>query len=101
MRVQTIQKMKRVCKRKVMIDALTVCFEVIDHYHLDCISQLDYGEAYDLYEFQLFRIEGRYYDNVYTITYMDDDTEIEFAENGAYPPNQNGLIHPQLSLKWA
>ena len=24
-----------------------------------------------------------------------------FAENGAYPPNQNGLIHPQLSLKWA
>ncbi len=23
------------------------------------------------------------------------------AENGAYPPNQNGLIHPQLSLKWA
>ena len=23
------------------------------------------------------------------------------AENGAYPPNKNGLIHPQLSLKWA
>ena len=25
----------------------------------------------------------------------------KIAENGAYPPNQNGLIHPQLSLKWA
>ena len=27
--------------------------------------------------------------------------EEQNAENGAYPPNQNGLIHPQLSLKWA
>ena len=26
---------------------------------------------------------------------------VKIAENGAYPPNQNGLIHPQLSLKWA
>ena len=46
--------------------------------------------------------------------FYDDDDEIYFyqrvngndndskvAENGAYPPNQNGLIHPQLSLKWA
>lgn len=24
----------------------------------------------------------------------------EVAENGAYPPTQNGLIHPQLLLKW-
>ena len=71
--------MKRVCKRKVMIDALTVCFEVENHYHFDRISSLDFGETYDLYEFQLVRIEGRYYDNVYTITYMDDDTEIEFG----------------------
>ena len=22
------------------------------------------------------------------------------GENGAYPPTQNGLIHPQLLLKW-
>ena len=27
--------MKRVCKRKVMIDALTVCFEVENRYHYD------------------------------------------------------------------
>ena len=25
---------------------------------------------------------------------------MEDAENGAYPPTQNGLIHPQLLLKW-
>ena len=24
-----------------------------------------------------------------------------FGENGAYPPTQNGIIHPQLLLKWA
>ena len=35
---------------------------------------------YDLDEFQLIRVEGRYYDNVYTITYMDNDTEVEFGQ---------------------
>lgn len=63
-----------------MIDALTVCFEVENRYHFDRISSLDYGEVYGLYEFQLSRIEGRYYDNVYVITYMDDDMEIEFGQ---------------------
>lgn len=35
---------------------------------------------YDLDEFQLIRVEGRYYDNVYTITYTDNDTEVEFGQ---------------------
>ena len=34
--------MKRVCKRKVMIDALTVCFEVEYRYHYDRISLLHF-----------------------------------------------------------
>lgn len=34
--------MKRVCKRKVMIDALTVCFEVENRYHYDCLSSLNF-----------------------------------------------------------
>ena len=50
--------MKRVCKRKVMIDALTVCFEVENRYHFDRISELDFGDMYDLDEFQLVRVEG-------------------------------------------
>ena len=58
--------MKRVCKRKIQIDAMTVCFEVIDRYHYDQITELDFGQIYDLYEFQLIRTEGRYYNNVYT-----------------------------------
>ena len=98
--------MKRVCKRKVMIDALTVCFEVENHYHFDRISSLDFGETYDLNEFQLVRIEGRYYDNVYTITYMDDDTEIEFGQlkfnisRGSESDNlhENGNLKVWISL---
>lgn len=73
-------RMKRVCKRKVMIDALTVCFEVENRYHYDRISELEYGEIYDLYEFQLVRVEGRYYNNVYTIIYMDGDNQAEFGQ---------------------
>jgi len=98
--------MKRVCRRKVMIDALTVCFEVENRYHFDRISSLDYGETYDLYEYQLSRIEGRYYDNVYAITYMDDDTEIEFGQlkfnisRGSESDNlhENGNLKVWISL---
>lgn len=72
--------MKRVCKRKIQIDAMSVCFEVIDHYHYDQINELDFGQCYDLYEFQLIRTEGRYYNNVYTIIYMDGDSQVEFGQ---------------------
>ena len=58
---------KRICKRQIQIDALTVCFEVENKYHLDQISQLDFGECYDLGEFRLYRTDGRYYNNIYSI----------------------------------
>ena len=32
--------------------------------------------------------------------FAGNGTEGHGAENGAYPPTQNGLIHPQLLLKW-
>ncbi|MBR0333961.1 MAG: hypothetical protein IIX13_03410 [Bacteroidales bacterium] len=72
--------MKRVCRRKIQIDAMTVCFEVIDRYHYDQITELDFGQIYDLYEFQLIRTEGRYYNNVYAIIYMDGDCQTEFGQ---------------------
>ena len=72
--------MKRVCRRKIQIDAMTVCFEVIDRYHYNQITELDFEQIYDLYEFQLIRTEGRYYNNVYTIIYMDGDCQIEFGQ---------------------
>lgn len=61
--------MKRICKRDLQIDAFSLCFELTNNYHFDHIKQLDYGEVYDLYEFYLTRIEGKYYHNVYTIKY--------------------------------
>ena len=63
-----------------MIDALTVCFEVENRYHFDRISELDFGDMYDLDEFQLVRVEGRYYNNVYSIVYMDGDNQVEFGQ---------------------
>ena len=63
-----------------MIDALTVCFEVTDRYHYDRICELDFGQTYDMYEFQLMRVEGRYYNNVYAIIYMDGDSQVEFGQ---------------------
>ena len=72
--------MRRVCKRKVMLDALTVCFEVTNRYYYDHICELEYGEIYDLFEFQLLRVEGRYYNNVYSIIYMDGENLIEFGQ---------------------
>ena len=67
--------MKRVCKRKVMIDALTVCFEVENHYHFDRISSLDFGETYDLYEFQLVRIIIHIGNGIYIIIIPSLDTD--------------------------
>ena len=94
--------MKRVCKRKVMLDALTVCFEVENRYHFDHISELEYGGTYDLFEFQLVRVEGRYYNNVYTIIYMDEDNLIEFGQlkfnisNVATPNNLHDNGNPKV-----
>lgn len=72
--------MKRVCNRKVMIDALTVCFEVENRYHYDYLVKLRMGEIYEFYEFRLCRVEGRYYDNVYAIVYDVEGQDVEFGQ---------------------
>lgn len=72
--------MKRVCKRKVMIDAFTVCFEVQNNCHYNNLMNIGYGEYYDMAEFYLMRIEGRYYDNVYLIFVRDTDGIFEFGQ---------------------
>lgn len=79
MTVVTLNKMKRVCKRKVQIDALTVCFQVVNDYHYNNIIALDYGEVYELEDFNLVRITGRYYNNIYSILYYNGEEEQEFG----------------------
>lgn len=59
--------MKRVCKRPIQIDALTLCYEVARTDYYEKLSSLDYGKWLDIDEFRLYRTEGRYFENVYAI----------------------------------
>ena len=71
--------MKRVCKRPIQIDALTLCYEVASTEYYDKLSSLDYGEWLDIDEFRLYRIEGRYFENVYTIRLWNGTRNIEWG----------------------
>lgn len=73
--------MKRVCKRPIQIDALQVCFSVVNPYHYDQLKELELGAIYSPYEFILQRVEGRYYNNIYNIIVIDADAEAyEFGQ---------------------
>ena len=98
--------MKRVCRRKIQIDALTLCYEVENTYYYNQLRQLDFGASIDLNEFQLTRTTGRYYDNVYNIQAWNGVKTITFGQikfslaNGDEESNthKNGLRKVWLSL---
>ena len=98
--------MKRVCKRPIQIDALTLCYEVEKTYYYDQLRQLDFGASIDLNEFQLTRTAGRYFDNVYNIQAWNGEKTITFGQlkfslaNGNEESNThtNGLRKVWLSL---
>ena len=98
--------MKRVCRRKIQIDALTLCYEVENTYYYDQLRQLDFGASIDLNEFQLTRTTGRYYENVYNIQAWNGEKTITFGQlkfslaNGNEESNthKNGLRKVWLSL---
>ena len=98
--------MKRVCRRKIQIDALTLCYEVENTYYYDQLRQLDFGASIDLNEFQLTRTTGRYYDNVYNIQAWNGVKTITFGQikfslaNGDEESNthKNGLRKVWLSF---
>lgn len=71
--------MKRVCYRPIQIDALTICYEVEHPCYYEQLSTLNYGECLDMYEFQLYRTEGRYFDNVYTIRLWNGTRDIDWG----------------------
>ena len=72
--------MKRICKRKIQIDALTMCYEVEKAFYYEQLQRLNYNETIDLEEFQLTRTTGRYYDNVYSIRAWNGERVIEFGQ---------------------
>ena len=98
--------MKRVCKRPIQIDGLTLCYEVENTYYYDLLRKLDFGAGINLDEFQLTRTTGRYYDNVYNIQAWNGEKTITFGDlkfslaNGNEESNthKNGLRKIWLSL---
>lgn len=79
--------MKRVCKRPIQIDALTLCYEVEHTYYYEQLSSLEMGERLDvfnidddsLWEFCLYRVEGRYFENVYAVRLWNGIRDIEWG----------------------
>lgn len=54
-----------------MIDALRVCYDVICPELFRELEKLEIGDRYDFYEFSLYRVEGKRFDNVYAIRYHE------------------------------
>ena len=71
--------MKRLCNRPIQLDAVSLCYEVVHPHYYEQLQTLDYGEYLDMDEFQLYRIEGRYFDNVYAIRVDNGTRDIEWG----------------------
>jgi hypothetical protein len=65
--------MKIVYKRPVMIDAFTVCCEVKNSVLFNKIASLEFCEVMEFEDFSLTHVDGRYYRNVYNITYIEGE----------------------------
>ena len=72
--------MKRICKRPIQIDALTMCYSVNQQHYYEQLQRLNYEETIDFEDFQLTRTSGRYYDNVYRIEAWNGERVIEFGQ---------------------
>lgn len=70
-----MKRMKPITDRDVVLDALTLCYEVENPYHYEELKRIKIDEYYELYDFKLKRINGRYFKNVYTIIFYDSDTD--------------------------
>lgn len=87
--------MKRVCKRPIQLDAVTLCYEVTNPYYYEQLNTLNYEECLDMDELRLRRIEGRYFDNVYVIRLDNGTRDIEwgFLKFNLARGNEHNNIH--------
>ena len=93
--------MKRVCKRLIQIDALTICFKATDCYTFDQLDLMAMGDTYKSGSVTLTRVDGRYYTHIYAITIERDD-EALFLGNLKFGLNHGqdeGNTHQDGSLK--
>lgn len=72
--------MRRVCKRKIQIDALVMCYEVDNLYCYEQLGRLEMGQIISIDKLALQRIEGRYYDNEYNIRLCDAEQNIMLGQ---------------------
>ena len=84
--------------RPIMKDALRLCYDVIEAYHIEQLKSLAVGERYDFYEFHLSRIEGKYFDNVYLIQFWLDGKLRTFGELKFNPKNKPEEIRNRLAM---
>lgn len=61
-------------ERGVIVDAMTICCEVVNDCYVDKLYRLKSGEFLDVDEYRLFRVQGRYYDYTFNII-IDDGNE--------------------------
>ncbi|MDH6343171.1 hypothetical protein M2480_001797 [Parabacteroides sp. PFB2-12] len=63
------------------IDALRLCYEVVEPFHIEALKQVEVGETYDEFEtFYLLRIAGKHFDYVYQVRYNEFGENLLFGE---------------------
>lgn len=93
--------MKRVCKRAIQIDALTLCFKALDDYTISQLALLPMGEYFESENVTLTRVDGKYYANVYSILIEQGD-EARFLGHlkfGLNHGNSDSNVHKDGSSK--
>lgn len=99
--------MKRIGKRKVIFDALTVCYEVENSTLFDKIAALEFGEVMEFYDLNLTRVNWRYFKNNYTIRYNELGVEKIFGQLKfaliivAKSPTHSRMAIPRRGSLWA
>lgn len=57
-----------------------MCYSVVNPRHYEQLCVLEYGESYEMPEFILYRVDGRYFDNIYTIRLFDGSEYIDYGQ---------------------
>lgn len=60
-------------ERGIIVDALTICCEVVNDCYVEELYRLKSGEFLDVDEYRLFRVQGRYYDYTFNIIFDDEN----------------------------
>lgn len=93
--------MKRICKRTIQIDALTICFKVTNKHLFEQLNLIPMGEHLENGDITLTRIDGRYYTHIYSVCvrYKDEACDIGSLKFGLNHGQEEGNTHNDGSSK--